>query len=162
MFLKIGKKLNSHLFWLNSHPFFARSIICRLNLSVFAQGTTPLGRVHPAFLVVWCQCITPWAEKGCEFKILLKIFIPCSLYDAKHIDLRKCGCCKVFHIDVRRSTWTKLWNLNVILASSWDICIHFETWRGIAQPYQNLEAIQYSHHIVTIFQILVQMRVLSS
>jgi hypothetical protein len=28
--------LNSHLFWLNSHPFFARPIICRLNLSVFA------------------------------------------------------------------------------------------------------------------------------
>jgi hypothetical protein len=30
------KILNSHLFWLNSHPFFVRSIICRLNLSVFA------------------------------------------------------------------------------------------------------------------------------
>ncbi len=26
------KFFNSHLFWLNSHPFFARSIICRLNL----------------------------------------------------------------------------------------------------------------------------------
>ncbi len=25
--------LNSHLFWLNSHPFFAHPIICRLNLS---------------------------------------------------------------------------------------------------------------------------------
>jgi hypothetical protein len=79
----------------------------------------------------------------------LKILIPCSLYDARHIDSRKWGYCKVFHIDVMKSTWTKLWNLNAILASSWDICIHLETW-GIAQPYQNLEAIQYSHHIVTI------------
>jgi len=32
----LGNFFNSHLFWLNSHPFFARSIICRLNLSVFA------------------------------------------------------------------------------------------------------------------------------
>jgi len=34
--------LNSHLFWLNSHPFFAHPIICRLNLSVSAP--------HPP----WC------------------------------------------------------------------------------------------------------------
>jgi hypothetical protein len=30
------KILNSHLFWLKSHPFFARPIICKLNLSVSA------------------------------------------------------------------------------------------------------------------------------
>jgi hypothetical protein len=30
------KFFNSHLLWLNSHPFFARPIICRLNLSVSA------------------------------------------------------------------------------------------------------------------------------
>jgi hypothetical protein len=30
------KILNSHLLWLNSHPFFAHPIICRLNLSVSA------------------------------------------------------------------------------------------------------------------------------
>jgi len=50
LFQKIEKKLkekeklfdffrnffNSHLFWLNSHPFFACPIICRLNLSVSA------------------------------------------------------------------------------------------------------------------------------
>ncbi len=32
---KYRRILNSHLFWLNSHPFFAHPIICRLNLSVF-------------------------------------------------------------------------------------------------------------------------------
>jgi hypothetical protein len=32
----LRKFFNSHLFWLNSHPFFTRSIICRLNLSVSA------------------------------------------------------------------------------------------------------------------------------
>ncbi len=36
-----SKILNSHLFWLNSHPFFALPIICRLNLSVSAPP--PLG-----------------------------------------------------------------------------------------------------------------------
>jgi len=41
-YLILRKILNSHLFWLNSHPFFARPIICRLNLSVSVvnQGTT--------------------------------------------------------------------------------------------------------------------------
>jgi len=34
-FVIYGRKFfNSHLFWLNSHPFFTRPIICRLNLSV--------------------------------------------------------------------------------------------------------------------------------
>jgi hypothetical protein len=33
---KTRKFFNSHLFWLNSHPFFVRPIICRLNLSVSA------------------------------------------------------------------------------------------------------------------------------
>jgi hypothetical protein len=39
---KNRKFFNSDLFWLNSHPFFARPIICRLNLSVSVvnKGTT--------------------------------------------------------------------------------------------------------------------------
>jgi hypothetical protein len=35
IYIYIYKRIfNSHLFWLNSHPFFAHLIICRLNLSV--------------------------------------------------------------------------------------------------------------------------------
>jgi hypothetical protein len=34
---------------------------------------------------------------------------------------------KLFTLIIKRFTWTKLWNLNVILASYWDICIHCET-----------------------------------
>ncbi len=33
LYIKVRTFLNSHLFWLNSHPSLARSIICRLNLS---------------------------------------------------------------------------------------------------------------------------------
>jgi hypothetical protein len=67
-----------------------------------------------------------------------KKLIPCSLYDARHIDSRKWRYYKVLHIDVRRSNWTKLWNLNAIPKSSWDICIHLWNLKGcciaIAKP----------------------------
>jgi hypothetical protein len=44
-FIRQRKILNSHLFWLNSYPFFMRPILCRLNLDasvgpVVNQGTT--------------------------------------------------------------------------------------------------------------------------
>jgi hypothetical protein len=43
MLLKQGHfKLNSHLFWLNSHPFFVRPIYMQIRFewSVVNQGTT--------------------------------------------------------------------------------------------------------------------------
>jgi hypothetical protein len=79
-------------------------------------------------------------------------FIPCSLYDAKHIDLKKWGYCQVLHIDVRSSTWTKLWSLNAIHASSWDICIHFATWGGyciaLPKPRSNTILTPYCDNIL--------------
>jgi hypothetical protein len=44
------------------------------------------------------------------------------------------GIAKFFALMLEGPLKTKLWNLNVIFVSSWDICIHLEIWRCIAYP----------------------------
>jgi hypothetical protein len=84
-------------------------------------------------------------------KMFFKIFIPCSLYDARHIDSRKWRYYKVFHIDVRKSTWIKLWSLNVIHVSYWDICIHLElggVFIVLPKPKSNILQAPYCDNIL--------------
>jgi hypothetical protein len=83
--------------------------------------------------------------------MFLKIFIPCSLYDAKHIDSNKWRYCKVFHIDVKKSTWTKLWSLNAIHASSWNIYIHLKlggVLHSLTKPISNRITTPYYDNIL--------------
>ncbi len=57
-----GKFFNSHLFWLNSHPFFARPIICKLNLSVSA----PPPLMSPFKVQCFTYLIDFWVEFSCN------------------------------------------------------------------------------------------------
>jgi hypothetical protein len=41
------------------------------------------------------------------------------------------GIAKFFTLMIKGNL-TKLWSLNAIPTSSWDMCIHHETWKGIA------------------------------
>jgi len=73
--------LNSHLFWLNSHPFFARPIICRLyniNFKYIINNFSSKHQGGGADTLKFNLHIIGRAKKGCEFnqkRCEFKIFL---------------------------------------------------------------------------------------